>query len=235
MIFGLFAMVAGYWFLLRPGVEQAKSDAVTALETAQAEETSLQSSLARLQQIAQHALEYQIAVNELEYSIPAQPQLAEFIIAANELSETNGLDWLSITPNVPTQAMTGPYAEIQAQMQLEGSFFEVLNYLIGVRDLDRLVRIDNLALTATPDAVTGEMTLSASVTAVLFTTSTLTEAQAEALAAGTSTAGTPTDGATTTETTTPATPTDSTVPAAGAAPVTETTLPVATETTLAGG
>jgi hypothetical protein len=75
--------------------------------------------------------------------------------------------------------------QITVSVQIEGQFFEILGFLFGLSDMERLVRVDAVALASS--AVEGQGTvLSAGIELRLFTMTDLLPADpAAAAAAGT--------------------------------------------------
>ncbi|MDF1598009.1 MAG: type 4a pilus biogenesis protein PilO [Acidimicrobiia bacterium] len=158
-----------YFFVVGP-INERKETAQIDLETAQTEEFTLRTTLSRLQKIEENQLEYATAIGQLETGIPSTPRLAELIDDLNYLADENGLAWTSGSYTVPNLIQGTEVFEIGVTVQVQGQFFEILGYLYGIADLDRIVRIDSLTLSASTDEA-GFHSMNATISGVVFTTS----------------------------------------------------------------
>jgi Tfp pilus assembly protein PilO len=172
LILGLLAAVllaVAWWFFLispRNGqIDEARSD----LRTAQEEETLLRTRIRALEEIRDAEVEYLAAMGRLDTLIPSRPLLEEFIEQINDLADQNDILLRSLAPSVP--AATGeesPLREISINAQIDGQFFDVIGFLFGLTDLERLVRVD--AISASSASLEGgETILSVSLELRLFT------------------------------------------------------------------
>ena len=155
----------------------------------------------------------QAKVEALRVAVPDSPDLAQFILDANDAATASGVDFLSISPTPPTAGVdpTQP-ASVNLAIDVDGGYFQVLDYLNRVDDMDRIVVVDSLDLA--PQGEEGSSTgLSVSLSARMFTTATPAGLPGAAPAPATqaSTAGTP---ATPTTPAAPTTTTSTTTPEA---------------------
>ncbi len=85
----------------------------------------------------------------LRAAVPSTPDLGEFILQANDIATASGIDWLSISPSPPAATGGGgPTSTIAVSIQIQGGFFEVLDYLNRLEDLERLVIVDTINISA---------------------------------------------------------------------------------------
>ena len=92
------------------------------------------------------------------------------------------MTWVSVSPTPP--AATGSADTVQLSMELEGGYFQVLDYLNRLENMPRLVVVDQVSLSAkdaTADS-SGPPSLTASLTGRIFS-----QANSPAPAAATST------------------------------------------------
>jgi len=192
-----------YFLLYKPlGDDLTSAQAQTSAE--QKKTDGLQADLARLQSQAKNASKQQALLRKLDAAVPKNPDLAEFIIQANDIADSSGISFLSIAPSPPA-AGTGARV-INMTISISGSFFQLQEYLRSLEQLDRLVVVDGISIsagggasgstgtTATADtSSTGDTTLSVSLTARMFTRATPT-------ADGSGSTGTGGTGSTTTTT-----------------------------------
>jgi len=124
------------------------------LDSAQAQKTeeqkktdSLQADLARLQSQQKNGTQQQALLRKLDAAVPEQPDLAEFIIQANEIADQSGISFLSITPNPPAAGTAGA-SVIGLTISIQGSFFQLQDYLRLLEKLERLVIVDSVTISA---------------------------------------------------------------------------------------
>ncbi|MGZ8763215.1 MAG: type 4a pilus biogenesis protein PilO [Acidimicrobiia bacterium] len=116
--------------------------------TAERQQQDLEATLARLQALDKERPQQQATLDKLNAAIPATPDLAEFIFEANTAAAESGVDWLSIAPTPPVASATGGPSEIVLNIQVQGGFFQVLDYLNRLENLKRLVVTDTVNLSA---------------------------------------------------------------------------------------
>jgi Tfp pilus assembly protein PilO len=212
---GLAVLVLWYFLLWSPrskAIEKAKDRQ----DTADAALQELRAERDRLQDLRANEAATRARIEQLRQAIPDSPNLAQFILDANDAANQSGIDFLSITPTPPADAGTPAEggapapAQITLGISATGGYFQVLDFVNRLNRLTRIVVIDSLNLGAGGDV----NELSVQLTGRMFVTSV--PAGASAPAAGTTTTTVP--GATTT-----------TAPGA-----TTTVAPAGTPTTVAG-
>lgn len=215
----LIAFIAGgvvlillWYFLFFAPTSSDLSDTRAAVATAQSQKQELENTIRRLKELSRNAPQQQATLRTLRAAIPANPDLGEFILQANDIAATAGIDWLSIAPTPPTATPGGgPNSTIAVSIQINGGFFQVLDYLNRLEDLERLVLVDSINVSAASAAAgsTGSGSAAASTSgaapdlSVTLTGRMFTGAQAPASTGGS-----------TISPTTPTTPTPSTTPSA---------------------
>jgi Tfp pilus assembly protein PilO len=163
-------LITALWYFFAVGPINERADtARTELETAQTEEFVLQTTLSRLRKIEENQLEYATAIGQLQTAVPPTPRLAELIDDLNFLADENGLEWASGSFATPVLVEGSDVYEVGFAVVVNGQFFEILGYLYGLADLDRVVRIDSVALSPSSDEA-GFHNMSASLDGVAFTT-----------------------------------------------------------------
>jgi len=200
-------VIFGWYFgVLAPKSKQLKDERAK-VDASRATEQSLNATLKRLQDLARQRPARQAELQRLAAAVPAQPDLAGFIIAADKMAIDSGVDWVSVSPSPPSAGAVGAPSTIAMSIQVQGGFFQVLDYLNRMEHLERVVVVDTVQLTAS----TGNgpsPTLSVSMNARMFTTAAPTRASGPAGAGGAGATTTSTaPGATATTVTTTASPT----------------------------
>jgi Tfp pilus assembly protein PilO len=160
-----------------------RDEAAEARDAAQSQQASLQSTLDRLLDLESRQPEFIEEQARLAGKIPAQPDLQVFIRAAYDLQVESGLDWISIAPTEPAPGPSG-VSEIRMTVQLEGGYYQVLDYLNRLEDMSRLVVVDSIQVGAgatdggegstdsTVPTSSGAPTLAVSLSARMFTQAT---------------------------------------------------------------
>lgn len=177
----------GLWFLLLWAPQSGKlGDSHGRTAAATGTNDGLQLRLARLQAAKAKAPELQTDFDRLRRAVPDDPELAQFILDANQAATETGVDFLSIAPGAPEQADPTLPSAISLAITVRGGYFEALDYLDKMSALERVVVIDTLALT--PGATSTDLgDLSIAMTARMFTTAVPPAAAAAAAAAAATT------------------------------------------------
>ena len=191
VIFGLVLAVllaAAWWFFFisprNARIAQARDDLNTARDT----ERSLVAQIEQLNAIRDAEVEYLAGIGQLEALIPERPLLDEFIEDVYALTETTGVELLTLAPAMPLPVTGSTLREFTVAAAIDGDFYEVLGFLFGLMDLDRLVRVDAIAVSSGQDE-TGAVALSVSLTMRLFTLADLVPIAAPSDGSGTEVPG----------------------------------------------
>jgi len=176
------AVVLLWYFVIYAPLGDDLSSAQAQTSEEQKKTDSLQADLARLQAQAKNASKQQAQLRKLDAAVPKNPDLAEFIIQANDIAESSGISFLSIAPSPP--ASGNGASVINMTISISGSFFQLQDYLRQLEQLERLVIVDGISISAggggsgttgtgTTDTAdtssTGDVSLSVSLTARMFT------------------------------------------------------------------
>jgi Tfp pilus assembly protein PilO len=168
-VVGALLLTAAWWFLLISPRNGKIDDARQELQTARDEEALLRTRIRSLEEIRDAEVEYLAALGKFETMIPQRPLLEEFIEQINALADSTGVVLRSLSPSVPAVTPdSSELREIGVNAQLEGQFFDIVGFLFGLTELDRLVRVDGLAATSSTNEA-GETVLSVSLELKLFT------------------------------------------------------------------
>lgn len=189
-------------------------------DAAQQSQQTLRAQLSNLRGLEANRTKEQAQLQQLSAAVPATPDLANFILQANDIATQAGVNWLQVAPSPPAAGAAGTPTTINVTMQLEGGFFQVFDYLNRLEDMQRLVLVDNVNISSKSSdqagGLTSDPTLTMSITGRMFTRA----APPAAATAGGGTTGGTTGGTGTTPTTAGAT--------------TTTTRPSTTQTTQVG-
>ena len=163
----LFLTTVWWMFFISPKNAEI-ADLEDELNVAIGNEQLLRVTINQLESIRQSEVEYLAALGQLEGLIPERPLLEDFIEQVYALTLDTGIDLQTLAPSVPSVAEGSLLREIKVSAQIEGEFFELLGFLFGLNDMERLVRVDSISVSSSQDDVEGTV-LSASVQMTLFT------------------------------------------------------------------
>ena len=159
----------------RPDKESAILSA--AREKANAAEQArdaLQDRLTRLQSSKRDEPLKRSQLETMRVAVPDDPNLAQFILDANDAATKSGVDFLSISPTPPGAAggattgttvaggAAGPVS-IKLAISITGGYFQVIDFLNRLNGLPRIVVIDSLSLSS---STSGQLT--AAISARMF-------------------------------------------------------------------
>ena len=168
-VLGVVLVTALWWFFVISPMNTKTADTQDQLQSAEDNEVLLRTQLARLKKIQENELTYRSAIGALDAAIPPTPQMPALIDALTVLANDSGVEWQSGTYGNPVEVEDEDYFEIPVNLTVQGQFFEVLGYLYGIADLERIVRIDAVSLSPTQDDE-GFTLEDVSISAVTFTT-----------------------------------------------------------------
>jgi Tfp pilus assembly protein PilO len=165
-------LAVGWWVFFISPRNARITEARDGLEVARQQEVTLRAQIAQLQEIRDAEVEYLAGIGKMEALIPERPLLDEFIEKIYELSSATGVELLNLAPAPPTVMIGSELRQITVAVTIDGQFFEVLGFLFGIMDMDRLVRVDSISAASSQDEA-GATTLSVSLGLRLFTLSDL--------------------------------------------------------------
>lgn len=171
VLVALLLAVAWWFFFISPrnaSIAEAGDD----LAAAQDQEMALRGQVEQLMAIRDAEVEYLAGIGQLERLIPEKPLLDEFIEDIYALCGATGVELLNLAPAMPVPVTDSSLRQITVATTVEGEFFEVLGFLFGVMDMERLVRVDTIAVSSGQDEA-GVTSLSVSLSMRLFTLSDL--------------------------------------------------------------
>jgi Tfp pilus assembly protein PilO len=209
---GFLVIVLLWYFLLYAPLGDDLSSAQAQTSEEQKKTDGLQADLARLQAQAKNSTQQAALLRKLDAAVPEQPDLAEFIIQANDIADQSGISFLSIAPSPPA-AGTGA-SVINLTISINGSFFQLQDYLRLLEKLERLVIVDGITISASTSSGSTDTTTSSSGTSLSVTLTGRMFTRA-APATGTADGSGTTPGATTPTTTPGASTSTTTAPPTG--------------------
>lgn len=155
-IAGLFSLVVivAFYFLLWSPIGKNISSANANLTSLNSQVSSASSKITSLKAFQASLPIAQAEMGRLDIAIPQYPQLSTFIESLNAISTESGITFLSITSGQPvTQATPTPGVlplppQVQLGIQIQGGYFQVLDFLNRLDHLPRLVVSTSVNLTS---------------------------------------------------------------------------------------
>jgi Tfp pilus assembly protein PilO len=191
-ILGLLFITAAWWMFLVSPRNSRIAELGDELVVAQDTEQRLRVQVRQLEEIRDREVEYLAALGQLESLIPERPLLDEFIEAIFTLTTESGVELQTLSPSLPAVAGEDTdLREIAITAQIEGEFFEVLGFLFGLNEMERLVRVDGISVSSSVNEA-GVTVLAVGVEMRLFTLADLLPPLEDILVPGDGGAGTTT-------------------------------------------
>ncbi|MBT8199920.1 MAG: type 4a pilus biogenesis protein PilO [Acidimicrobiia bacterium] len=167
-------ILALWWFLFWRGSTATIDDIEADIQTASQEQETLEARIARLLELQRQQGQFDAAVAEISVSIPEDPSEAALLESIRSLARDSGLAIIQLTAIPPAESTLGEgLYEIALNLGIEGEYFRTLQFLFDLEDLDRLIRVDQLSISATLDEETSTNILQTNLTARAFSTSPL--------------------------------------------------------------
>lgn len=190
---------AAFYFLVYSPKSVEIDDAELQLQTLQTEEAQLRARVQSLRRIEARLVEYRDAVNQMAASVPSDPDMDVLIIELNQLAVDSGVTWNSGSWSVPAEPDPTGLRSVPLAISVEGQYFEILGYLYGISEMDRLIVVDSLSFAPRLED-DGFNVITVSISAVTFTTGSIQVPEIPVVEEETTTTTTTADGGSTTTT-----------------------------------
>ena len=166
--------VAVLWYLVLWSPRKAElDDAREQREASESERQELATRVGRLRAAQKDEPMKRARLETLRTTIPDDPNLAAFILDTNDAAAKAGIEWISVAPEEPspgapsaasvaaapvtttagdgtgaTTAANRFPAEIGLQLQIQGGYFQILDFLNRLNEMPRLVVTDGLNISS---------------------------------------------------------------------------------------
>ncbi len=200
-VVGALAVVALWWVVIFSPKSSDLHDARNTLSSARTSGETLQAQLTQLKGLAARSTQTEAELGKLSAAIPKTPNQASFITGLNDIADASGITWQSVTMQPPAASAGGAPETIVVQIQIQGGFFQALDYMNRLEDLDRLVVVDGVnvankagtvAKSASGGVTGGSSELTATLNARIFAQNTTgSTASSGATTSGGTNTGTP--------------------------------------------
>jgi len=160
------------FFLVLPKMGQVSS-AQQDLDAAEAQQLTLESQLAALQQAEAAAPEAKATIQRVEQQIPPTVDEPGLLLLIRNAATRSGIAFSNLTPGTPTLDATSGLSTIPLAITATGSYFQIAEFLYSIETLPRAAKVLTVTLAPGTSAegstttVTNLLQLQAS--AVLYT------------------------------------------------------------------
>ncbi len=190
LILGILILIllgVAYYFLLFSPLRQDYLARFNERTQKEAQKAQLEQSVAQLEQVRRDAPNIERQILELSKRIPEQAEIPTLVVQIEQVAREAQVTQLRIEPGQPEAPPGGgDFSRIPITMSFEGTYEEMQDFLLFVRNLARLVTVNEVSY-AEAEPAGGEGTVNRDVEDLLTV-----EIQAEAYvqpAAGETTAG----------------------------------------------
>jgi type IV pilus assembly protein PilO len=140
----LLVLVSYYVFLLGP-VREDLAERQTERDSKEQQLSQLDAEVARLEEIQSRAPEIERQLLELARRVPEQPEIPTLVVQVQEIAEGSNVTQLLVQPEDPEQPEDGgEYTIIPVTMSFEGTYDELQEFLLRLRNLTRLVTVETI-------------------------------------------------------------------------------------------
>jgi type IV pilus assembly protein PilO len=154
----LVLLLVGYYVFLLGPLREDLSDRRDERDAKQQQLAQLESEISRLEEIQNRAPEIERQLLELSRRIPRQPEIPTLVVQVQEIAEESNVTQLLIQPEDPEQPEDGgEYTIIPVTMSFEGSYEQLQDFLLRLRNLTRLVTVETVVYDSA-EATTGGST-----------------------------------------------------------------------------
>jgi type IV pilus assembly protein PilO len=160
----LIVLAIAYYFLLFSPLRQdylAKYDERTRRE---AQKQQLEQTAAQLENIRRNSDDIERQILELSKRIPEQAEISTLVVQIEEVAQAADVTQLTIKPGDPQAPPGGgDFSRIPITMSFEGTYEQLQDFLLRVRNLARLVTINEVNYEPVVERGGGESTVSRDV------------------------------------------------------------------------
>jgi Tfp pilus assembly protein PilO len=150
-----FLVLLVWYFLLWSPRGKAIDNAKKERAGFESQAQELQSQLSRLQEAKRTEAATRAKIDALRQAIPDEPNLAQFILDANDAATRSGIDFLSISPTPPApppDATPDAPSQIGLSISITGGYFQIIDFVNRINDLTRIVVIDTMNISSSATA-----------------------------------------------------------------------------------
>lgn len=152
---GLVLLLVAFYFLLLGPLLASLEEQAAARDERQATLAELQAEVARLEEVRRNSPELQRQLLELNKRIPTQPEVETLVVQVEDIAQTAGVTQTQVVRGDPAPPEGGGDFTVQPiTMSFEGTYEELLEFLLLADDLVRLMAVNNVAYEVAEEGTT---------------------------------------------------------------------------------
>lgn len=151
------------FFLVLPKMGEV-SDANDELAAAQAQQGTLESQLAALEQAQAAAPENKETIQDVERQIPPTADEPGMLLFVKNAALSSGVTLTTLTPGNPTLDPVSGLSNIPLAVSAEGSYFALTEFLYSLETLPRAAKVQNVSMAPGGSATTTTTTTTITTT-----------------------------------------------------------------------
>jgi type IV pilus assembly protein PilO len=148
LLIGLLLIVlltVGYYFLFLSPLLSTLNERAQERADKEAQLANLQQRIAELEAVRQRAPEIERELLELSKRVPTQPEIPTLIVQIEGIADEAGVTQLSIEPgDIEPPPGGGDFSVVPITMSFEGTYEEMQDFLLRIRNLARLVTVQSV-------------------------------------------------------------------------------------------
>ncbi|WP_047866306.1 type IV pilus inner membrane component PilO [Rubrobacter aplysinae] len=153
----LVLLLIGYYVFLLGPLRENLSERRDERDAKQEQLAQLESEISRLEGIQSRAPEIERQLLQLSRRVPEQPEIPTLVVQVQEIAEASNVTQLLVQPEDPEQPEDGgEYTIIPVTMSFEGSYEQLQEFLLRLRNLTRLVTVESVVYEAVDEDTEGD-------------------------------------------------------------------------------
>ena len=150
-ILGIVIVVIGFYFLLLSPLLQSLDEQAQARDDKQAQLEEVQQQVNELEEVRRNSPEIERQLLELSKRVPTQPQIPTLVVQVQEIADASGVTQLVVEPgDAAAPAGGGDYRIVPVTMQFNGTYDQMQDFLLRMRNLARLVTVTDVSYCRVP-------------------------------------------------------------------------------------
>jgi len=143
---GIVVLLIIFYFLLLSPLLQNLNEQANARDDKQAQLDQVQQEVNELEEVRRNSPEIERQLLELSKRIPTQPQIPTFVVQVQGIAGSAGVTQLTVEPgDAAAPAGGGEYQVVPVTMQFNGTYDEMQDFLLRMRNLARLVTVTDVS------------------------------------------------------------------------------------------
>lgn len=151
----LILLAVGYYFLLFSPLRQEYLAAFERRSQKEQQKRQLEQTVAQLENVRRNAPDIERQILEYSKRIPEQDEIPALLVQVEEIARAADVTQFQMDPGPPEAPPGGgDFSRIPITMTFQGTYEEMQDFLLRLRNLSRLVTVNELTYCRSPDPIT---------------------------------------------------------------------------------